>query len=185
MTPNELLAEVKQRFSILLLDNDDQFQSILRQALSKYQELAGFNTKCRFEHTDLDTNHNVKKPDLFGARLGCRDANGKFISCEHWHDTLEFRINEDTAFPITLMYMEDVLSADLETYTLPPNSISVLGDYLQLLIQIPNAERERRVAMSGKLDTSDIPTEVDLSTRKAELEAQMRLNRASVPPMSL
>ncbi|RIW17885.1 hypothetical protein [Vibrio harveyi] len=185
MTPNELLAEVKQRFSILLVDKDEQFQSILKQALSKYQELAGFNTKCRFNRTDLDTNQAVKIPDLFGARLGCRDANGKFISCEHWLDTLEFRISEDTVFPITLMYMEDVLNADLDAYQLPPNSISVLGDYLQLLIQIPNAERERRVAASGKLDTSDIPAEVDLATRKTELETQMRLNRAAVPPMSL
>ncbi|HCG7330478.1 hypothetical protein P3551_21070 [Vibrio parahaemolyticus] len=185
MTPNELLAEVKQRFSILLLDKDEQFQSILKQALSKYQELAGFNAKCRFNSTELDTNQSTKVPNLFGARLGCRDANGKFISCQQWLDTLEFRISEDTVFPITLMYAEDVLNADLNTYQLPPNSISVLGDYLQLLIQIPNAERERRVATSGKLDTSDIPAEADLAARKTELESQMRLNRAVVPPVSL
>ncbi|MBE3985662.1 hypothetical protein HJ136_21360 [Vibrio parahaemolyticus] len=78
-----------------------------------------------------------------------------------------------------------MLNADLNTYQLPPNSISVLGDYLQLLIQIPNAERERRVATSGKLDTSDIPAEADLAARKTELESQMRLNRAVVPPVSL
>lgn len=185
MTPNELLAEVKQRFSILLMDRDEQFQSILKQALSKYQELAGFNTKCRIYRTDIDTNNAIKIPHLFGARLGCRDANGKFVLSDHWLDILEFRINGDTAFPLTLMYMEDVLNADFDDYTLPPNSISVLSDYLQLLIQIPNAERERRVATSGKLDTSDIPTEADLASRKIELETQMRLNRAAVPPMSL
>lgn len=185
MTPNDLLAEVKVRFSILLHDDEKALQSLLKQAVSKYQELAGFPSKCRISQGQLNERNGIALPELFGARLACKDSQGHFVMCEQWQNELEFRVLDDTEFPITLVYLEDALNADFDKYQLPANCISVLGDYLELLIRVPNSERERRVAMSGKLDTSDIPVEADLNTRKTEIESQMRLNRAVLQPISL
>lgn len=102
-----------------------------------------------------------------------------------WADKLEFRLNENIVYPISVSYLQNVFSADMATFQLPIPSISLLSDYLELLIRIPNSERERRIATAGKIDTTDIATEADLSARKTEVESQMRLNRAIVPPISL
>lgn len=83
------------------------------------------------------------------------------------------------------MYMQNVLNEPFDSFQLPTPCISLLGDYLELLITIPNAERQRRIAIAGKLDVTDIAAEPDLAARKAEIENSMRANRAIVPPVSL
>lgn len=190
MTPNQLLEEVKARFPILLHDNPVILDSLLKKALAKYQELAGFNGKMRISETDLVVDDPtfatyILLPSFFAARLNLKDATGRFISCSQWDDRLELKLHGHETFPFTLLYAQNILEANFDEYKLPTTSISLLGDYLELLIAIPNAERQRRIATAGKLDTSDIALEADLNTRKTELETSMRLNRAMIPPISL
>ncbi|QFT40116.1 MULTISPECIES: hypothetical protein [unclassified Vibrio] len=185
MTPNQLLEEVKARFPILLHDDEKALLSLLRKALAKYQELAGFNEKHRVNESDLDEYGACDLPPLFAARLVVKDKSGRYVKSEHWLGKLELTLKGTEVFPITILYLQDVMNADLDTFQLPATSISLLGDYLELLISIPNAERQRRIATAGKLDTTDIPAEPDLAMRKTELETSMRANRAIVPPISL
>lgn len=185
MTPSAILSQVKARFPILLHDNELVLNTLLKQALAKYQELAGFTTKHRYTFDDLDSDAAVITPDGFSSRLVVKDFNGRFVPSEVWGGKLELKINGNTTFPVTLVYLESVTDRDFNTYQLPTSCVSVLSDYLEILIRIPNSERERRVSMAGKLDTSDIPTEADLNTRKLEIESQMRLSRSVLPPISL
>ena len=185
MTPIELLEDVKARFPILLHDDEKALLSLLRKALAKYQEIAGFTTKTRIQQSDLADNNQFELPSDFAARLVVKDDRGRYVRSEVWGNVLELKLTGVETFPLTLMYMQNVLNEPFDSFQLPTPCISLLGDYLELLITIPNAERQRRIAIAGKLDVTDIAAEPDLAARKAEIESSMRANRAIVPPVSL
>ncbi|EID7761406.1 hypothetical protein J8B38_16445 [Vibrio parahaemolyticus] len=185
MTPIELLEDVKARFPILLHDDEKALLSLLRKALAKYQEIAGFTTKTRIHQSDLADNNQFELPSDFAARLVVKDDRGRYVRSEVWGNVLELKLTGVETFPLTLMYMQNVLNEPFDSFQLPTPCISLLGDYLELLITIPNAERQRRIAIAGKLDVTDIAAEPDLAARKAEIENSMRANRAIVPPVSL
>ncbi|EOX3945970.1 MULTISPECIES: hypothetical protein [Vibrio] len=185
MTPIELLEDVKARFPILLHDDEKALLSLLRKALTKYQEIAGFTTKIRIQQSDLADSNQFELPSDFAARLVVKDDRGRYVRSEVWGNVLELKLTGAETFPLTLMYMQNVLNEPFDSFQLPTPCISLLGDYLELLITIPNAERQRRIAIAGKLDVTDIAAEPDLAARKAEIENSMRANRAIVPPVSL
>lgn len=76
MTPIELLTEVKARFPILLHDDETALNSLLKQAIAKYQELAGFTEKVRFSEADLNENGAVNTPLLLRLGLPLQIATG-------------------------------------------------------------------------------------------------------------
>ncbi|GAL07948.1 hypothetical protein JCM19237_328 [Photobacterium aphoticum] len=61
----------------------------------------------------------------------------------------------------------------------------MISDYLEALITIPNTERIRRVAMAGKIDVSDLPTQSELVERKTAIEATIRSARSIISPFSI
>ncbi len=185
MTPNQLLEEVKGRFTMLLHDEEASLAVLLKQAVGKYQDLAGFMSKARITETDLISTGSAALPERFQTRIAVKDANGRYVKSESWNGELELSLTGGEAYPLTLMYFENVREADFDTYILPPASIALIADYLELLIASPNAIRQRRIAIAGKLDTSDIPTEESLAARKAELEERIKGSRAILPTISL
>lgn len=135
MTPIELLEDVKARFPILLHDDE----KALRKALAKYQEIAGFTTKTRIHQSDLADNNQFELPSDFAARLVVKDDRGRYVRSEVWGNVLELKLTGAETFPLTLMYMKNVLNEPFDSFQLPTPCISLLGDYLELLITIPNA----------------------------------------------
>ena len=73
--------------------------------------------------------------------------------------------------------MLNLRTVDIDKFQLPESSVGLLADYLYVLIQIPNSERVRRIAAQGNIDSSDIPSEESLNTRKDELEDSMKSTR--------
>ncbi len=184
MTPNELLEEVTGRFTMLLHDEPKSLAVLLKQAVGKYQDLAGFMSKVRIAQTDI-VDGLTALPERFQTRIALKDAAGRFVPCDAWSGELEVKLSGAETYPLTLMYFENVRSADFDLYQLPPASVALIADYLELLIASPNAIRQRRIAIAGKLDTSDIPTEESLAARKAELEERIKGSRAILPTISL
>ncbi|MBH05010.1 MAG: hypothetical protein CMJ20_01680 [Phycisphaeraceae bacterium] len=183
MTPKQLLEDVKARFPVLLHEDEKALLSLLKKALAKYQELAGFSDRHRIRA--VDASDSCELPPLFLSKLSLKDKEHRFINSTVWDGNLELELDGDEVFPLTLSYLKNVLESDFDTFQLPSTSISLLGDYLELLITIPNSERIRQVSTAGKMDTSGLPAETDLATRRDALEAQMRSNRAMIPPISL
>lgn len=183
MTPIQLLSDVKDRFSILLIDDDKILISLLKKALLLYQDRAGFIGRYRYE-SGCDT--YLLPPD-FLARIAVTDNDNKFIQSTPLleRNEIELKLNGSESFPLTLIFMQNVLNIDLATWQLPNNAYGLIADYLELLITISNSERLRRVSTAGKLDTSDIPLNSDLLTRKSELELAIAENRAIIPVMSI
>ncbi len=168
MTPNELLELVKKRFTILLHDDPDSLNSALTQAIGKYQDLAGFMKRVRITDASKLTNDNqFALPPLFMTRVVVKDNAGRYIRSDVWDDQLELGLDGSEQYPIVVTYLENAQGGDFDQYQLPASTTSLIADYLYLLIEGPNNERKRRIAMAGKLDTSDIATEADVATRKA------------------
>lgn len=186
MTPNQLLNEVKARFHILLYDKEAALQASLREAIGKYQDLAGFMAKVRIQDSpELRETNEADLPERFASRIVLKDAGGRFVRSDVWGSKLEIALNGEERFPLTLMYLENLLDVDFETYQLPVNATSLIADYLYLIICKPNSESLRRISMTGKFDTSDMPLEADLATRITELELKIKASRAIMPTISL
>lgn len=184
MTPIMLLDEVKKRFTVLLHDDQEQLESLLRKALATYQEKVGVVRRMRI--TEIREGGNALPSD-FLVRMSVVDANKMHVSTSVWADdgVIEFSLSGRERLPFTMAYLANLSNIDLNTYELPPLSVSILADYLQALIAIPNSERLRRASIAGKLDASDIGTEADLMTRLKEVELEMSSRRAVLPVISV
>lgn len=183
MTPVQLLDNVKARFHTLMHDEPAALEALLRQALTAYQDLAGVTNRHRYEQPADSGMFDL--PPGFLARIGVSDANGNFISSTVWFEGLELKLTGAEVYPLTLTYAVSLTDIDLDTFELPPNAIGMISDYLEALITIPNTERIRRVAMAGKIDVSDLPTQSELVERKTAIEATIRSARSIISPFSI
>lgn len=184
MTPNELLESVKARFPILLHSDEDALQALLSKAIGAYQDLAGFMARTRIKETDL-VDGAFPIPVRFLNRVAVKDAQGTYVTSQVWGNEMELGTSDNTPYPLTLIYLENLRDSDYDSVTLPSNSIGLISDYLELLIASPNADRMRRIAVAGKYDASDIPTETDLAARRTELELKISSSQAMMPVLSI
>jgi hypothetical protein len=186
MTPNELLETVRARFTVLLHDDEQALNALLRKAIGKYQDLAGFMVTKKIDDTpELRESGEVAAATNIISRICVKDSTGRFVPSELWGETLELQLSGRETYPLRFTYFESVLSADFDVVKLPASSTTLIADYLELLITIPNTERQRRIAIAGKLDASDMPTEEVLAARKLELEQDIKASRAMLPTFSL
>lgn len=178
MTPIDLLDDVKSRFSILLYDDEAALFSLLRKAFLTYQDRAGFVCRRRYSSGD-----DLTLPADYLARICVTDSNQQFIPSTVWPDSdeLELTLYGGESFPVTLMYLSDVNKQDFQSWQIPSSAYSLIADYLEVLIAIPNNERLSRMAAIGKMDVSTIPVFGDLSTKQAEIEQLISDSRAIIP----
>jgi hypothetical protein len=188
MTPAELLVEVKYRFYSLLHDDPNALNALLKQALGAYQGRAGVTETMIIKTLDKDDDGNsgFAVPDAFLARLVVKSKTGDFVTSQHDRQTGRITINpRGVKLPIKMTYFVNLRGVDIDAYELQPDSIGLIQDYLEILISIPNCERNRRVAVAGNLDVSDIPSESDLFSRKTEIELRMTAARCALPMISI
>ena len=68
---------------------------------------------------------------------------------------------------------------------LPSESVSLILDYLEALIAVPNTERQRNTYLWTNVNASqDLLSTQELKSRITELEGMMEDNKAIVPPAS-
>lgn len=182
--PAQLLESVIARFPMLIHNEPKKLNALLNKAIGKYQDLAGFIAKARIQDVDLKDG-KFTLPERFLTTVALKDADGRYISSEAWSDQLELELFGGERYPFTLLYLENLRDADYSQITLPAGSVSLISDYLELLIMSPNSDRLRRLSVAGKMDASDIPTEADLSTRRTELEEKIRASQAMIPMITI
>ncbi|WP_429169410.1 hypothetical protein [Aeromonas hydrophila] len=179
MTPAQLLQGVQGRFSVLLVEPDQQRQ-LLIDALGQYQDLAGVTKTVRI----ASRQPTRPIPPDFLAVCGTTDAIGDFIPATEEFDEdgkRQLCFEERAVYPLRFMYLVKLRDVDLETYELPDSAVGMIQDYLEVLISIPNDERMSRIQEAGRLDISRTPTPDAGEAKLAALREAMKSQRAMMP----
>ncbi|EPK7688520.1 hypothetical protein K7Y63_004132 [Serratia marcescens] len=182
MTPNELLDGVKSRFTPLLVVESKVLESLLIQALAAYQDRAGLVRRVKI---GKEAGVSLPYPDDYLALVHVVDKREALVYSDDYGTSIDLELNGSECYPLILSYLVNLRDRPLDAWTVPPTIIGLIQDYLEVLIAIPNTERQRRVSIAGKLDTSALPDENTLNQRKADLEALMSSNRAIIAGATL
>lgn len=184
MTPRELLDQVCARFSILQVEPDKRL-ALLKDALGTYGEKAGVTKAIRIRaYKTQDGEPYIDYPEAFAGVLQLKDSYSEIIRHELLADESIIRIHHRDAhqpLPWTFSYFVALRNVNIDTFELPDRIIGLLGDYLQVLIEIPNYERQKTALAAGQIDSSHLPTDADLQARKEALQLLMGSNRVAIP----
>lgn len=183
MTPAQLLKGVQGRFSVLLVDEDQQRQ-LLIDALGQYQDLAGVTKTVRI----VSRQPSRPIPADFLAVSGTTDATGGFVPVtEEWDENGQRHLcfDEWGTYPLRFTYLVKLRDVDLDSYELPDSSVGMIQDYLEVLISIPNDERMSRIQEAGRLDISRTPSPDAGDSKLAMLREAMKSQRAMMPMFTI
>lgn len=178
MTPNELLRDATEKFSVMYLTPALQ-DVLLRQAIATYQRIVG----PRAQMTLVD-NNPVPLPGGFLNVALCCDSQGR------WHDTLvtggtvAVLTTAKSLAPFTLHYFVNLSAIDPAADHLPSGSLTLLSEYLQVLLAIPNTARAREVMTATGIQ-AELPGDEELASRKAVLEQEMEETCAMIPMVTV
>lgn len=185
MSPNQLLSIVIQSFPMLLIDDSEQLQAILYRGLSVYQSKFG-SRQLTVLNIDLESGLSSSLPSDYLQRACLTDGlgNGYFSQVVVIAGEKKLKVDLDKRFkpPANLLYFVDLAGSDYDDYQLPPESLSILQDYLELLIRIPNNEIKSALAARNEIVDPSVEDNASLLTRKKELEIEMI---TSAPPLPL
>lgn len=185
MTPLELLDDVKERFPVLLHDEEPKLLALLRKAIARYQDYAGFIVKKRI--TSSESSSPIELPSDYLALIGVTDDTGAYVRAKEWRseNQIELKLRGRESYPLVMQYMRKVSKDEFSSFEIPSTAAGLIADYLEALIAIPNCARRRTIIIAGKLDATDIPTEDSLNARLTELELKISDNRAILPVFSI
>jgi hypothetical protein len=169
MTPNELLTSVKARFSVLLVDDDQQYATMLSDSLRKYRDKAGVRNALLVQSAGV-----VTLPDDFLAvsTIKDRDQDAVFESVVIAGGKKAINFDYGEAYPLTLSYFIDLLKIG-EDEQLPEKCIDLTAKYLQVLIERTNDARLKQIESLADGDVSDLSTPAEKDAALKEVELQM------------
>lgn len=191
MTPNELLEEVKRRFSPLIVVDPVKLNDFLMQALRTYRDRAGVIR-------NLDTNdENIERPADALELVGVSDSAGNYVECievreldpetnEHkvmWNLQVESNYKGRFEPPYRIVYLLDLAGLNVDEDQLPRGIVSLLGDYLECLIDIENTRRFRMAGGTAEIQVDSLRTDSELIDRKNQLELDMQETAEILPMM--
>lgn len=191
MTPSELLGEVKRRFSPLIVVDPVKLNDFLMQALRTYRDRAGV-----IRNLDIDDEKIVRPADALEL-VGVSDAAGNYVECievreldpatnEHkimWNLQVESRYKGRFKPPYRVVYLLDLAGLNIDEDQLPRGIVSLLGDYLECLIDIENTRRFRMAGGTAEIQVDSLRTDSELIDRKNQLELDMQETAEILPMM--
>jgi len=180
MTPNELLDEVKALFQVVYVE-PAKLAILLKQAIRAYQDKAGV---VRTVQMSADAAEMARPADLLEV-ISVADAEGRW---HQWEVSAEsISVVESllkSVKPYSVSYFADLSGIDPAAGALPDESIGLLRDYLEALIDIPNTNRARQIALATGVQT-EFPSGEELRARKEAIELAMEEAQALLPMMTV
>lgn len=180
MTPMVLLDEVKTRFLPLLITDQQRLVNIVKQSLRTYQDRAGV---LRTIDTDAVT---IERPVNALELVTASDNNGNYVECREYRTPegvvlWELQSGVTSAAPYRITYLLHLADIDLDNDDLPRGTITLIGDYIECLIDIENTKRLRMANQTAGLPTDGLRSDSELIERKTMLEEQMQETAESLP----
>lgn len=185
MTPAQILEEVKTRFMVLYHHEPEALESLLRQALGKFQDKAGVILEAWSEELVFEL------PPLFRAVAGCSDSKRRYMAHRFEENDegkrfLRLILWPKHVAPYCLSYFCSLRDWKMDD-DLPHDCEALVADYLEALIAILNTKKEREAYLqSGMQDAAQtLQSEQELRQRVSDLEREMEDNKAIIPPASM
>lgn len=180
MTPQQLLEEVQSRFVVLYHNDETALNRLLAQALTKFQDKAGVLFTLRTDE------QQVAIPDGFWRVASCHDSASRFVPTQPDRESgwLYLGIEPRNRPPYTVHYLVKLTAWPLDK-DLPTSCLSLVADYLEALIAIPNTERARGILNATGQASDYLPSVQELRSRLTELELEMEEAKAILPPIAV
>ena len=180
MTPSQVLEEAKGRFVVLYHDSPEALERLLRQALGKFQDKAGSIAELWSDEPTFPF------PEDYQHTASCCDSKRRYVPFREKREerTIALVPGVKTSAPYYLYYFRNLRDWPMDK-ELPSESVSLILDYLEALIAVPNTERQRNTYLWTNVNASqDLLSTQELKSRITELEGMMEDNKAIVPPAS-
>lgn len=180
MTPLELLDEVCGRFVVLSHNEPSALERLLYQALAKFSDKAGVL------YTVMTHETTICLPPFFWRVATCHDSAHRYVPTQPDRETgeLHIGIEPNSKPPYTIHYLVK-LEEWPRNRELPAGCISLVADYLEALIAIPNVTRSKDLRSAMDLSTEHMPSVQEIRARLAEVEMQMEDAKAILPPVAV
>lgn len=171
MTPNELLTSVKARFSVLLVDNDQQLTAMLVDSLRKYRDKAGVRNTLITNEAGL-----FELPSDFLAMSTIKDEeqDAIFATPMAAGGVKVIKLPTDAVYPVTISYFVDLLKIDHDE-ELPEKCIDLTAKHLQTQIERANDVRIKQIESLADGDVSDLSSPAEKDAALAAIEQQMSM----------
>ena len=171
MTPNELLVSVKSRFSVLLVDNDKQFTTMLYDALRSYRDRAGVRETVLIERSGI-----FELPSTFLGISAIKDSDEDAVFENVVRlaggNTKAINFSDYESYPITLSYFVDLTKIGVDE-ELPEQCIDLVKRHLTVQIERENDAQIKQVEAMGDGDISDYSTPETKTQELKAIEEQM------------
>ncbi|MCX4030365.1 hypothetical protein H0A36_25735 [Endozoicomonas sp. SM1973] len=173
MTPLDLLADIKAEFSLLLLDDEVTFLTLLKRSCRTYHDSIGFQKTMVLTPEQLT--EGVEAPDDYEGLLTAYDERQQPAPIILHGNTLIYKFGKKSAGDVTVIYFSDLTRWDFNKDHFPPHTkVSFIHSHLHGLISLANNERLRGMHQAAELSADHLPVEADIRGQLTELEAIMK-----------
>lgn len=181
MSPQELLEGVLARFTMLLHDEPEKLEALLKMAIRRYQDRAG--AIGYFTLSDDPESHVL--PPYFLQLVSVTDAEGNYHEAEIRQGNLHIlRPNSRSVTPYRVCYLIDLTAIPLDIGILPRECIGLIEQYLYHLIELPNNDRIRVSNSAAGLPVDHLPAAGEVQARIDALEEAMSEEGFQLPSVS-
>lgn len=184
MTPNALLERVKAQFITLLHDEDDKLEALLIQALNEYQDRAGAMLRVNID-AQQQKEGGISMPPCFLEVVSATDMDQVWHEATTHNEKLNVNITNLSTPPFAVDYLVALSEFDLDAGELPKTATGMLQKYLNVLIKIPNTEREMLMRSASGMPLDGLSSLSDLQALKEKLESEMETSANMLMPVML
>ena len=181
LSPLAILEEVQRRPMVLYHNDPEDLQRLLKQALGKFADKAGYICESIEHETEFFPPH-----PCFKTVASIADCKGRYVPwyMDMYDRNIKLSPLDKNEPPYRVYWFVDLRRWPL-TERLPGDCPPLLADYLEALVMLQNTKRERSaMMMTGSPQASELPSEQELRQRIADLETEMEENKNMIVPAS-
>lgn len=187
MTPNQIIKFGTERHQILLYDDPEQIESLMRYTLTRYESKASVLNSVYIEEL---TNEELwlDKPEDFKSLVYAEDDRGIFQPSRlRARDSVErifVQKDNKTILPVKVHYFVSLSGIDLDAELPRGVSVSLVMDHFFTMLDRENSKELRNSsAVTGIQDSSE--SDETLTQRIMNLETLFEGEQAILPPITV